>query len=53
MRMSIDLLLGRGLAFCLNPGAAWRVLGCSGRTFMVGAYAGAGFVATLAVLVLL
>jgi hypothetical protein len=49
--MSIEILLGRGLAFCLHPAAAWRVLSRSGRALVVGAYAGAGFIATLALLV--
>jgi hypothetical protein len=51
--MSFEIVLGRTLALCLNPGAAWRVLGRPGRALVVGAYACAGFVATLAVLVLL
>ena len=49
--MAIEILLGRGLALCFNPTAAWRVLSRRGRAFVVGAYAGAGFLATLAVLV--
>jgi len=49
--MAIEILLGRGLAHCVNPTAAWRVLSRRGRALVVGAYAGAGFVATLTVLV--
>ena len=49
--MAIEILVGRGLAFCFNPTAAWRVLSRRGRALVVGAYAGAGFLATLAVLV--
>jgi hypothetical protein len=49
--MAIEILLGRGLALCFNPTAAWRVLSRRGRAFVVGAYAGAGFLATLTLLV--
>ena len=50
--MGIDLLIGRGLAFCVYPRAAWRVLSTPGRAFVVAAYAGAGYVAVLSVLLL-
>jgi hypothetical protein len=50
--MSAEVLIGRGLACCLNPRAAWRVLPRAGRAMVVVAYAGAGFVATMTVLVL-
>ena len=50
--MSAEILIGRGLAFCLNPKAAWRVLPRAGRAMVVIAYAGAGFVATMTALVL-
>jgi hypothetical protein len=50
--MTFDLLLGRGLAFCVHPMAAWRVLSAPGRTFVVVAYAGAAYVAVLGVLLL-
>jgi hypothetical protein len=50
--MNIDLLIGRGLAFCVHPRAAWRVLSTPGRAFVVAAYAGAGYVAVLGVLLL-
>ena len=48
-RMSVDLLIGRGLAFCVHPTAAWRVLSTRGRAFVVAAYAGAAYVAVLGV----
>jgi len=48
--MSVDLLIGRGLAFCVHPTAAWRVLSTPGRAFVVAAYAGAAYVAVLGVL---
>jgi hypothetical protein len=50
--MGIDLLIGRGLAFCVHPRAAWRVLSTPGRAFVVAAYAGAGYVAVLGALML-
>jgi hypothetical protein len=50
--MSVDLLIGRGLAFCVHPTAAWRVLSKRGRAFVVAAYAGAAYVAVLGVLLL-
>jgi hypothetical protein len=49
--MSTEILIGRGLACCLNPKAAWRVLPRTGRAMVVVAYAGAGFVATMTALV--
>jgi hypothetical protein len=48
-----ELVIGRGLACCLNPGAAWRVLSKSGRALVVAAYGIAGFMVTLTVLLLL
>jgi hypothetical protein len=48
--MSFDLLIGRGLAFCVHPKAAWNVLSTPGRAFVVAAYAGAAYVAVLGVL---
>ena len=50
--MGIDLLIGRGLAFCVYPRAAWRVLSTPGRAFVVAAYAGAGYVTVLGALLL-
>jgi hypothetical protein len=45
--MNWDLLLGRSLAFCTHPAAAWRVLSRPGRALVVGAYFAAGYVAVL------
>jgi hypothetical protein len=50
--MSVDLLIGRGLAFCVHPTAAWRVTSVRGRAFVVAAYAGAGYLGVLGVLLL-
>jgi hypothetical protein len=51
--MTFETIIGRGLACCVHPTAAWRVLTRSGRALVVGAYAGAGFLATLAILILI
>lgn len=50
--MSFDLLIGRGLAFCVYPTAAWRVLSTRGRALVVAAYASAAYVAVLGLLLL-
>jgi hypothetical protein len=50
--MTLELLIGRGLAFCAHPLAAWRVLSTPGRACVVAAYAGAGYVAVLGILLL-
>lgn len=50
--MSMDIIIGRGLALCVHPLAAWRVLSTPGRAFVVGAYAVAGYVAVLGALFL-
>ena len=51
--MTLEIMLGRGLACCLRPQAAWRMLTRTGRAFVICAYATGGFVATLAALLLL
>jgi len=48
--MTIEILLGRSLAFCLHPTAAWRVLPPTRRALLVGAYFGAGYVGVLVAL---
>jgi len=50
--MSFEILLGRGLAWCVHPRAAWRVLTRSGRAFVICAYAAGGFVMTMTALLL-
>jgi hypothetical protein len=50
--MPWELIIGRGIAYCLHPQKAWRVLTKSGRLMVVCAYAGAAFTATMAVLLL-
>ena len=51
--MPLEILLGRGLACCVYPRAAWRVLTRTGRAFVVCAYATGGFVMTMTALLLL
>lgn len=48
--MSLEMFIGRGLACCLNPTAAWRVLPATGRAMVIAAYAGAGYAAAMALL---
>jgi hypothetical protein len=50
--MSVELFIGRGLAFCAHPTAAWRLLSRSGRAAVVAAYAGAAYVTVLGILLL-
>jgi hypothetical protein len=51
--MPLEILLGRGLACCVYPRAAWQVLSRSGRALVVCAYAAGGFVMTMTALLLL
>jgi hypothetical protein len=46
----MELALGRSLAFCAHPYAAWRRLPITGRALLVGAYFGAAYTIVLAVL---
>ena len=47
-RVTTEVLIGRGLAFCAHPFAAWRRLPPAGRALIVAAYFGAGYVGVLA-----
>jgi hypothetical protein len=49
---SFDLLLGRLLAFCVHPVAAWRVLTPFWRFAILTIYAAAGFLIVLTALLL-
>jgi hypothetical protein len=49
----LELFVGRSLAFCAHPLAAWRVLPRSRRMLIVAAYFVAAFVTTLSALVIL
>jgi len=50
--VAIEILIGRSLAFCAHPWAAWRRLGPRGRLLLVAAYFGASYTSVLAVLLL-
>jgi hypothetical protein len=52
-RMPFEIIIGRGLACCLHPLAAWRVMTRPGRALVVAAYVGASFTFTLATLLFL
>src|SRR6185436_15637482 len=39
----VEIVIGRWLACCAHPSAAWRLLPVSGRLLLVAAYAGFGF----------
>ena len=41
------MLLGRLLAYCVHPVAAWRRVSTGDRTLIVAAYAAAGYAVTL------
>ena len=51
--MTLDVVLGRSLAFCVHPSAAWVRLTARGRTLLVSAYFGAGYALVLALLLVL
>jgi hypothetical protein len=46
----LDLLIGRGLAWCAHPAAAWRRLPARGRALLVAAYVSASYMAVLTLL---
>ena len=48
--MTADIVIGRTLACCVHPSAAWRRLSASGRALIVGTYFAAAYVAVLVVL---
>jgi hypothetical protein len=51
--MELDVIVGRSLAFCVHPNAAWRRLTARGRALLVGAYFAAGYGTVLALLFML
>jgi hypothetical protein len=48
--MTPEVLIGRSLAMCAHPRAAWHVLSPVKRLLLVGAYFGASYLTALAVL---
>lgn len=45
--MTVERFVGRSLAFCVHPYAAWPRLPLRGRALIVGAYFGAAYTAVL------
>jgi hypothetical protein len=50
--MPLDLLIGRALAWCVHPAAAWHLLPARGRALLVAAYVSASYMAVLTLLFL-
>jgi hypothetical protein len=48
--MSADVVIGRTLACCVHPAAAWRRVSASGRALIVGAYFVVSYLGVLALL---
>lgn len=46
----LDLLIGRALAWCVHPAAAWQRLPARGRVLLVAAYVGASYTTVLTLL---
>lgn len=51
--MSVDVALGRWLAFVIHPQAAWRRFGRRNRALLVGTYTGVSYLGTLIALLVL
>jgi hypothetical protein len=51
--MTPEAVLGRSLACCVHPAAAWRRLPPGGRALLVGAYFGAGYAGILITLLVM
>jgi hypothetical protein len=47
-----EILIGRSLALCVHPYAAWRSRSLPGRVFVFSAYVAAGYAVALGVLLL-
>jgi hypothetical protein len=47
-----EIVIGRSLAICAHPVAAWHTQSVRYRCVLVGGYVGAGYLLTLAVLAL-
>jgi len=46
----LDLLIGRALAWCVHPVAAWQRLPARGRVLLVAAYVSASYTTVLSLL---
>ena len=53
MSSNPEIVLGRALAFCAHPLAAWSILSKSWRLLILAAYAAAGYVVVFATLLAL
>jgi hypothetical protein len=51
--MPVEVLIGRSLAFCLHPAAAWRLMSPASRAVLVAIYFAAGYLGALGALLLL
>jgi hypothetical protein len=49
-RVPLDVVMGRSLAYAMNPTSSWRRLSARGRVMLVAAYVSASYVAVLALL---
>jgi hypothetical protein len=49
----VEILVGRSLAVCVHPYAAWPLLSNGGRAFVFAAYAAAGYAVVLGALQLI
>jgi hypothetical protein len=52
-RMAPEVVIGRWLAFCAHPIAAWRLLPKSGRCLIALSYAAVSYAAALGILLTL
>jgi hypothetical protein len=48
--MSADIVIGRTLACCVHPAAAWRRLSAAGKALIVGTYFVVGYLGVLVLL---
>jgi hypothetical protein len=48
--MPLEVVVGRGLAYCVHPSVSWRRLPASGRGLLVAAYVSASYVTVLILL---
>jgi hypothetical protein len=49
----LEVLIGRSLAFCIHPVAAWRRLRTGGRLLLMAAYVVTSYVIALTILFML
>jgi hypothetical protein len=50
--VNVEILIGRALACCVHPAAAWPRLAPVKRALLVGAYAAGGYITVLAALLI-